>query len=80
MSCGCPVVTSKTSSLPEVAGNGAILIDPHNTNEIAESLYEIIIDKQKRRKIINLGFKNIQRFSWEKTAKETLRVYEKALS
>ena len=67
-----PVVTSFVSSLPEVAGEGALFIDPNNSMQIAEAVYKIISDQAVRDSLIALGQENIKKFSWEKCARETL--------
>ncbi len=74
--CGVPVITSNTSSLPEVAGDAAILVDPHNVDEIAEAMYRIITDDALRAELARRGRENVKRFSWEKCARETLAVLE----
>lgn len=74
--CGCPVITSKTSSMPEVAGKAAILVDPYKIDEIANAL-RFILNKDMRQKLVADGFKQVEKFSWEKCARETLRVLEK---
>jgi len=74
--CGCPVITSNVSSMLEVAGKGAILVDPYNVNEIAKAMEKVIKDKKLRAKLIKEGYKNIKRFSWEKCAREILKAYE----
>lgn len=71
--CGCPVITSNISSMPEVAGKGAILVDPYNIDDIVKGMNKIK-KQETRNKLIKLGFENIKRFSWEKTARETLKV------
>lgn len=73
MACDCPVVTSNVSSLPEVAGNAAIFVDPYQVDEIVEGVKLAI---KKRKELVDKGRKWVKRFSWEKMAKETLRVYE----
>ncbi|WP_233202673.1 glycosyltransferase family 1 protein [Limnohabitans sp. JirII-31] len=75
MSYGCPVITSKTSSMPEVAGGAAILVDPLNYDEIAESIVLIEKDSVLRAKLISLGFENCKKYSWEKVAEATSFVY-----
>lgn len=75
--CGCPVITSNLSSMPEVAGQGAILVDPYNINEIANAMIEVI-DKNVRARLIKNGLENVKRFSWEKCARETLEVLDEA--
>lgn len=74
MSCGIPVITSNKSSLPEVAGDSALLIDPDNTDEIAEAMRKITENFSLRSEIINKGFEQIKKFSWQKTAKEYLDI------
>ncbi len=73
--CGCPVITSNISSMPEVAGKGAILVDPYNVNDIVKAM-EQINNQDTRNKLIKAGLENVKRFSWEKCAKETLKVLE----
>ena len=69
-SVGVPVVTSNTSSMPEVAGDSAMLVDPKNCEEIARATYKLISDKSLKDDIIKKGSENVQRFSWEKCAQE----------
>lgn len=75
--CGIPVITSNVSSTPEVAGDGAILVDPENVKEIKVAIDSILNNDKLRKEMIDKGFKNLKRFSWEKTAKETASIYEK---
>ncbi len=73
-SLGVPVITSKTSSLPEVGGPAAIYVDPYNIAEIAEGIKRIASDRDLRKILIVAGHENIKRFSWKKTAQETMAV------
>jgi glycosyltransferase involved in cell wall biosynthesis len=73
--CGCPVITSNVSSMPEVAGEGAILVDPYSIEEIANAISKIIKDTHLRDNLIQKGFANCKLFSWEKCAEETVRVF-----
>jgi len=73
--CGVPVVTSNISSMPEVAGDAAVLVDPYDINSIAEGIKKAL-DGPKG--LIEKGDRRIKDFSWEKTAKETLDVYNEA--
>ncbi len=73
--CGCPVITSNTSSLPEVAGKGAILVDPYEVEDITNAMINIM-DQSLRVKLIKNGFDNVKKFSWEACAAQTLRVFE----
>lgn len=76
MQCGCPVITSHLSSMPEVAGKAGILVDPMDIEEIGKGFYEVVSNKIKRQEMIKEGFKQVKKFSWEKTARQTLKVYE----
>ncbi|MGD9144048.1 MAG: glycosyltransferase family 1 protein [Anaerolineae bacterium] len=78
MACGTPVICSRVSSLPEVAGDAALLVDPLDTGQISQALYQIVIDEGLRRVLIERGFQQIQRFSWRRCAQETLQVLEDA--
>jgi glycosyltransferase involved in cell wall biosynthesis len=72
MCCGVPVITSNNSSLPEICADCAILIDPHQPEEILEAMRQILMDKLLREKLIKLGLARAMEFSWEKTARKTL--------
>jgi len=74
--CGCPVITSNTSSMPEAAGEGAILINPENEGEIVQALEKIIQDQPFRTELIRAGEKNAKKFSWKKSAERVLDVIE----
>jgi glycosyltransferase involved in cell wall biosynthesis len=71
---GVPVISSNISSIPEVVRNSALLVDPKKPEEIVESVHKLIDDEATRDRLIQLGFVNIKRFSWEKCARETLQV------
>jgi glycosyltransferase involved in cell wall biosynthesis len=71
---GCPVVTSNVSSMPEVAGQGAILIDPKNIEQICQAMYKVISDSQLKKDLIAKGEQNVKRFSWSKCASQTLQI------
>ena len=75
MTLGAPVVTSNTSSIPEVSGDAAILIDPNDPVQLAEAILKVISDSQLRQELINKGKARAKLFSWERTAKETLNAY-----
>jgi len=74
--CGVPVMTSNNSSLPEVAGDAALLVDPQDVDAIAEAMRRLLTDDGLRQELIRRGFDNVKRFSWEKCARETLAVLE----
>lgn len=73
MTVGCPVITSGISSLVEVVGKAAVLVEPDKIESIAGGMKMVLDDRQKH---IELGIKQAGKFSWEKTAMETLKVYE----
>ena len=68
MACGCPVITSNTSSLPEVVGSAGIMINPSNPSEIAEAIVALLRDDEKRNKLREEGLKRAREFSWERAA------------
>ncbi|GCL43702.1 glycosyltransferase family 4 protein [Dolichospermum planctonicum] len=76
MTLGTPVIASNTSSIPEVTGNAAILIDPNDYMQLAEAILQVISDSQLRQNLINKGKIRADLFSWERTAKETLKAYK----
>jgi glycosyltransferase involved in cell wall biosynthesis len=77
MKYNCPVITSNVSSLPEAGGDAAVYIDPLSVSDIAEKLEKVLSDRNLRNTMIERGRKQIQKFSWEKAAKETLKILEK---
>lgn len=76
MACGCPVIASNTSCLPEIIGDAGILVDPYNEAELARSIEMIVSNSNLRRSLISRGIRQAENFSWEKTAKETLKIYQ----
>ena len=80
MSCGCPVLVSNRSSLPEVAGEAGILVNPEDTEEIKDKLVKLLkLPKGEREELIEKGLKQAGKFPWKKTAEETNKVYEEVL-
>ena len=79
MSFGVPVLTSSCSSLPEVAGDAGILVDPHNTNSIASGLLQMLTNDALRNELAVRAKVNAARFSWEKAAKETMEIFYEAV-
>ncbi len=76
MKHGCPVITSNVSSLPEAGGDAAIYIDPEDINDLTEKILKLITNEKLRQELIEKGKKQAAKFSWEKTATETLKVLE----
>jgi len=72
---GVPVITSNISSLPEIAGGAAYLVNPKNEEEIAEAMMKVTGEKETRDMLIRKGKERVKQFSWEKTAGETIKIY-----
>lgn len=75
---GVPVMTANNSSLPEIAGDAAILVDALDVDAIADAMLRLSRDEELRSRLIAAGYANVQRFSWDKAASETLAVLEEA--
>ena len=76
MSCGVPVVCSNSSSLPEVAGDAALLIDPLDTTALAAALARLLADESLRVSLVARGYEQARRFSWERAARQVLSIIE----
>lgn len=76
MSCGCPVITSNTSSLPEVGGNAALYIDPYDIDEISAAIKRILSDEKLRDEMKSRGLKQSDNFSWEKSTQKLLNTFD----
>ena len=76
MTLGVPVVSSNAASLPEVVGDAAILFNPFDVNEMAEAIYKVINDLTFKKELVKRGYERVKKFSWDKTAKNTLAIYE----
>jgi len=76
MACGVPVITSNTSSMPEVAGNAAHLIDPNKTDDIYKGMLKIMSDHTYKNELIQRGLKRSKQFSWNSMAYQVLEQYE----
>jgi len=75
MHCGCPVITSNTSSLSEIAADAALLVDPYDTDMLADAMRELAGNKALMNDLADKGIERAKMFSWEKCARETLSVY-----
>jgi glycosyltransferase involved in cell wall biosynthesis len=80
MQSGCPVITSKKGSLPEVAGDAAIYVDAQNIDSIAEGISKAFEDAKLQDELIRKGLTQAGKFSWKKTAADTLKAYQRVLS
>jgi glycosyltransferase involved in cell wall biosynthesis len=78
MACGTPVVTSNTSSLPEVVGDAALQVHPENVFDIARGIKEVLLDEELRATLIRRGREQAARFSWNWTARQVLEIYREA--
>src|SRR5438309_9237681 len=76
MAHGTPVLTSNTSSLPEVVGNAAVLVNPENVFEIMRALHRVLLDQTLRERMKQRGYDQANKFSWDASAREILNVYE----
>lgn len=76
MACGTPVITSNTSAIPEIAGEGAILVDPTDEKAIADKMLHVAEDREYCVQQIEYGLQRVKNFSWKRTAEELLKVYQ----
>jgi glycosyltransferase involved in cell wall biosynthesis len=77
MACGVPVVTSRTNGLLEIAGEGAILVNPHDPADIARGVREVLHDPGRASRVVAAGLARVKQYSWERCARETLAVLER---
>jgi glycosyltransferase involved in cell wall biosynthesis len=76
MRCGAPVISSNTSSMPEIAGGAAHIVDPFNPSEIAKGISKIISDDDYKKSLVEKGLVQAAKFSWKKMAENVLHLYE----
>lgn len=79
MACGCPVVCSNMTSIPEVVGDAGVLFNPTSPEEMAETIWSVWNDDEQRQKMRLMGLDRVKFFNWEYAAKQTLAVYKKAV-
>ena len=77
--CRCPLICSKTSSFPEVAGDAAIYFDPTEKLSMLNSIQKVIYNDELKKQLINKGIERVKKFTWIKTAEKTKKLYEKIL-
>jgi glycosyltransferase involved in cell wall biosynthesis len=75
MASGTPVVTSNVSSLPEVAGNAAVLVDPYDPSSIADGIHQVLTDERLRRELRGRGLTRAHQFSWEASVRRVREIY-----
>lgn len=77
MACGIPTIVSNASSLSEIVGDGAIMIDPYNVDELSYAIKKVLEDEDLRNELVKKGLKQAKKFDWDKTAREVLEVFKK---
>ncbi|TCO90006.1 glycosyltransferase involved in cell wall biosynthesis [Bacteroides heparinolyticus] len=80
MACGTPVITGNTSAMPEVAGTGALLVNPQKPQEIADALLRLETDNLFYEQQVHYGLKRVEQFSWKNTAEEYVKIYSEISS
>ncbi|MFQ5788550.1 MAG: glycosyltransferase, partial [Thermodesulfobacteriota bacterium] len=79
MACGIPVITSNTSSLPEVIGNAGIMVKPTDVDSLCEAMYNVLTKKALRNRMSEMGLERAKLFTWEGTARKILEIYDEVL-
>ncbi len=77
MTCGTPVIVSNTSAIPEVVGDAAVMVDPHDIDGLTVAMWRVLTEPELREDLICKGLKRAKQFSWKKAAQKTLEVYHK---
>ncbi len=75
MACGAPVITSNTSSLPEVVGDAALLIDPHKPDELAHAITRLLENPQLQEELRQKGYERVKQYTWAESARKMLTIY-----
>ncbi len=76
MACGTPVITSNTSSLPEVVDDAGIMVDPYDVNYLYQNMYNILTNPELHDDLMEKGIQRAQSFNWDKSARETKEAYD----
>lgn len=79
MACGAPLITSNTSSMPEIATNAALFVNPFNAAEIADAIVKLQNDGNLQNQLVQNGFNRVKYFTWENNAKQTIELYQSAI-
>jgi glycosyltransferase involved in cell wall biosynthesis len=79
MAHGTPVLTSNTSSIPEVVGNAAVLVNPENLFEMMRALQRVLLDQPLREKLRQAGYEQVKKFSWDHSVEEVLQGYREVV-
>lgn len=75
MACGCPVITSNVTSLPEVVGNAALTIEPTNIEDMANAMYRVLTEENLKEELVQNGYNRAKEFTWENSAQKLLHLY-----
>ncbi|WP_434580963.1 glycosyltransferase family 4 protein [Sulfurimonas sp. NW15] len=79
LACGTPVISSNASSMPEICGDAVLYFDPHNIVEMRKKIEILLYDESLQKKLIDKGLQRVKQFTWEKSAKEHLAIFEEAI-
>jgi len=79
MAHGTPVLTSNTSSIPEIVGNAAMLVNPENIFEMMRALQRVLLDQTLREKLRHAGYEQVKKFSWDRSVEEVLQGYREVV-
>jgi len=77
MACGAPVITSNTSSLPEVVGDAALQVDPHDIDALSEAILRLLDDESLREELRQKGYEQVKHYTWAASARKMLTIYQK---
>ncbi|HET7059368.1 MAG TPA: glycosyltransferase family 1 protein [Nitrospiraceae bacterium] len=80
MACGTPVITSRTTSLPEVAGDAAVLVNPEDAEELADAIMRVLDDDALQSRLRSKGLERVKQFTWQRAARQTLSVYREVVN
>lgn len=76
MACGCPVIVSNAGALPEITSNAALEISPHDPQGLAKAIEKVLTDMDLRQDLLSRGIRRAREFTWDRTVRETLKVYQ----
>ena len=80
MACGCPVIASNATSIPEVGGESVFYVDPYSVENIAQGMYQVLSNVELRNKLRDRGLELSQLFSWNRTAENVRQIFRNCLS
>ncbi len=80
MALGCPVISSNSSCLPEIYQDSVLYFDPHDSRQLVKQINRLIKNPHLRQQLIQKGCRQVNKYSWENTAKKTLSVYQRLLN